>query len=431
MRKWLRRISPTFLTNASAAVLVLIAGVVIGHLKLPPQRLISDAVDAVEDLWKNGDMYFLGVPKKHLRPLRFDATGVEAAAPERMAPGVTFMTGLWGDVLGARLYASDGTLLYEWPVNFFEINAEKKSYAFDALIHGDHLYPNGDFVANLDKRGLVRVSASGEILWRNDNGSHHSIHIDDDGFIWTPIKGPKYNEPAISSIPFRFDKVAKFDPNTGEMLDEIDLVEVLMDAEAVGIVLANNPIYGDMMHLNDVEILSASMADAFPGFKAGDILLSSRHFNQLWVLDGTTHALKWWQTGPMMGQHDPDFQRDGTITLFDNRPGLSKPETDYLGTKYGSRILRIDPKTRQYETVYESDHRNRFYSAFRGKHQVLENGNILITETDAGRVFEITSDGEIVWSFVNGWDKTRVGWVMSATRYPSEYAAIGTVKCDD
>jgi hypothetical protein len=31
----------------------------------------------------------------------------------------------------------------------------------------------------------------------------------------------------------------------------------------------------------------------------------------------------------------------------------------------------------------------------------LPNGNTLITESDGGRLFEVTADGQIVWEFVN------------------------------
>ena len=36
-----------------------------------------------------------------------------------------------------------------------------------------------------------------------------------------------------------------------------------------------------------------------------------------------------------------------------------------------------------------------------GKHQWLPNGNLLITESMKGRAFEIDTNGEIVWEYVN------------------------------
>ena len=42
-----------------------------------------------------------------------------------------------------------------------------------------------------------------------------------------------------------------------------------------------------------------------------------------------------------------------------------------------------------------------FFSRTCGSNQRLPNGNTLITETDYGRVFEVTRDNEIVWEFIS------------------------------
>lgn len=408
------------LSAVCGVALTFYAGLVFGHFGWEPAFLVSKPVAAVKDLRANARAYFMGTPQQHLRPLRFEETGVVVADAARAAPGVTFLVGLFGDTLGARLYANDGALLYEWPIDFFKAAPEEMTFEFDALIHGDALYPNGDIVVNLDGRGLFRVSACGDVIWRNHDRANHSIDIDDDGFIWTPILSPVYDEPRLLEQPFHFDRVAKFDPATGEKVLEIDLVQALIDAGMQGLALANQPNVGDVMHLNDVEVLSARMADQFPEFEAGDIMLSSRHFNQIWVLDGHSHALKWWIVGPTFGQHDPDFQPDGSITVLDNRPD------EAMG---GSRILRIRPTERTFDVVYESSAKNTFYTPYRGKHQFLANGDILIAETDAGRAFEVTPQGDVVWSFVNGWDEDNVGWIMGAHRYPPDYAAIASTTC--
>lgn len=426
---WLRGHHAILVMAMSGLSLAFLAGLTARHLGFADVAL-GRAFGAFGDLMENAPAYYFGKPVQHLRPLRFPATGLVTAEIERIEPGVTFVTGLFGDQLGARLYDADGTLLHQWPVDFFKVAPDTMAFPFDALIHGDALYPNGDIVVNLDGRGLLRVDACGQIVWQNREQSHHSIFVDEAGFIWTPVAAVAYTEPRLAAGRFHFDKVGKFDPANGHKILEIDLVRTLLDASAEGLMWTNKPDLSDTMHLNDVEILSSTMADRFPDFTAGDIMLSSRHFNQIWVLDSATHALKWWQTGPMFGQHDPDFQPDGSITLFDNRPlGEPAAENHYLGNMGGSRILRIDPRTRAFETLYQSTTGNAFYSPYRGKHQMLPNGNILITETDAGRVFEVTSGGEVVWSLVNAYDEDEVGWLMGATRYPPEFAAIGRIHC--
>jgi hypothetical protein len=427
---WLRRHLPAVVSAVSALFLCFVLGLALGYLRYPPSQLVGKTMKAVDDLKANGSAYFLGVPIQHLGIKRFAGDGVVVSQPERMAPGVTFVTGLFGNRLGARLYAADGTLLHEWPIDFFKVAPEVMSYPFDALIHGDLLYSNGDFVVNLDGRSLMRVSACGDIVWQNHEKGHHSLAFDDEGYIWSPINGGRYVNRTVTDAPFNFNRIARFDPETGEKLEEIDLVDALIEADALGLILANTVKLKDMMHLNDVEVLTADKAEAFPQFSAGDLLLSSRHYNQIWVLDGQDHSLKWWFAGPMIGQHDPDFQPDGRITVLDNRPGgRASADPAEVGDRGGSRILSIAPETKQFDVLYASSERNSFYTPYRGKHQLLDNGNILITETDAGRVFEVTPEGEVVWSFINAYDDTRVGWVMKATRLPESYASIGEITC--
>ena len=50
---------------------------------------------------------------------------------------------------------------------------------------------------------------------------------------------------------------------------------------------------------------------------------------------------------------------------------------------------------------YLADPPEDFFSKARGGAQQLPNGNVLITETDKGRAFEVTLEGEIVWEFYN------------------------------
>ena len=135
------------------------------------------------------------------------------------------------------------------------------------------------------------------------------------------------------------------------------------------------------------------MAAAFPQFEAGDLLLSLRNMSMLLVVDPDTGKIKWRYKGELLYQHDGDFQPDGSITVFDNRYG--KKGAAVWG---GSRIVKIDPKTNTLRTLYESPN---FYSNIRGKHSVLEDGSILITEFSTGRVFIVNPSGKVTYEYVN------------------------------
>jgi len=426
-RRALGRIAPV----AGGIFLTFMLGLWLGVTGRPPADLLRMMIGGMSDVIAYSRDAIFATPSQHLRLRGYPGDGVTSSEPARMQPGVTLLSGLFGQTLGFRLYAADGTLLKEWPIDFFKIAPEEMNHRYHALIHGEYLYPNGDIVANFDGRGLVRFDACGKIKWRNHDRNHHSVFVDEEGDIWTPVTPEPQTDLTIGPRPFTMDNIARFDPDTGEKLEEINLLKALADGPGTGLVQTNHARLDDVLHVNDVEVLSTAMAPAFPMFRAGDLLVSTRNLSQLWVIDRQTGLVKWWFAGPFYSQHDPDFRADGTIAMFDNRPsGDPGPENGFNGKLGGSRILVIDPRTGQSRTAYQGDKANRFYSPYRGKQELQPNGNLLIAETDAGRAFEVTPDGRVVWTFVNGWDETRVGWVMGASRHPQTYAAIADIACD-
>ena len=97
--------------------------------------------------------------------------------------------------------------------------------------------------------------------------------------------------------------------------------------------------------------------------------------------------------------------------IFDN--GIGLPSVKASGLYWGidhSRVLEIDPKTKK--VVWSYYHQDKswkfpiktkwlFNSPYIAGAQRLKNGNTLICEGGTGRIFEVTSSGEIVWEFIN------------------------------
>lgn len=414
----------------AASFLVFVAGIFSGLQEWLPARIAREAQVSLGLMKSNAMAALTQTPNQHVGTRHFSGDGVTRAAPDRMSPGVTLVSGLFGQKLGFRLFGADGQLLYEWPINFFTVAPEVMEHRYHALIHGEALFPNGDIVANLDGRGMIRFDRCGKVLWRNDGRTHHSIFVDDAGLLWAPTAGPYYKDTSLMAPPFRLDQIGVFDPETGKQLRSIDLVDVIRNSDLRGLIQESGDRLDDVGHLNDVEVLGAGMAAAFPMFAAGDILLSWRNLNEIWVIDGKDNHIKWVSNGPTLGQHDPDFRSDGTITVLDNRPqGSIRRDDGYPGRGGGSRIVAIRPGAETHDVLFSSTKEHPFYTPYRGKQQFLPNGNLLVAETDAGRAFEVTPAGDIVWEYVNGWDETRVGWVTGVERYPVSYGDFATQSC--
>ncbi len=166
---------------------------------------------------------------------------------------------------------------------------------------------------------------------------------------------------------------------------------------------------GDITHLNSVQEIPDN-----PWFRAGDsrfrpgnLLLSARNLNVVLLVDRRTGELLWTYDDRLDLQHEalmigPGLPGSGRILIFDN---------GYRGRfrHRRSEIREIDPRDRS-TTWSWSD--GSFFSPTSGVQQPLPGGNILVTSTRGGRVFELDRSGEIVWQWIPPSDPVRTA------RYP-------------
>jgi hypothetical protein len=140
--------------------------------------------------------------------------------------------------------------------------------------------------------------------------------------------------------------------------------------------------------------MTPAMAAASPGTKPGQVLLSFRDIGAVAVLDVEREEIVWALRGPWYGQHDPDILPNGNLLIFDNLGGFDRPDGR-------SRILEVDPLTAAINWQYAGTADQPFDSAIRADQQRLPNGNTLMTESNGGRLLEVTRSGQVVWEYVN------------------------------
>jgi hypothetical protein len=146
--------------------------------------------------------------------------------------------------------------------------------------------------------------------------------------------------------------------------------------------------------------------------------------HMLAILDRNTGRIKWHHIGPWVRQHDPDITAQGPIEVFDN--GTLELSLDRVP---GSRLISLDPATDRTSTIYPRPGQDSFHTEIMGTHQLLANGNRLITESLAGRVFEVDRRGNIVWEYVQPYDDSHAALIESAIRYDQNYLKIRDWRC--
>ena len=126
----------------------------------------------------------------------------------------------------------------------------------------------------------------------------------------------------------------------------------------------------------------------------GDLLVSYRIIDTVGIADRATGEFKWkWGPGEIAHPHHPTWLDSGRVLLFDN--GQHRRGSSF------SRVIEIDPETNEIHWEYEGSPRVSFYSNYISGAERLPNGNTLICEGAAGRLFEVTNRCEVVWEYIN------------------------------
>lgn len=229
------------------------------------------------------------------------------------------------------------------------------------------------------------------------------------------------------------------------------------------------PRYGaaavDYLHVNNMAVLGANKwhEQGDQRFHPDNIIFDSREGNFIAIIDKKTGKVVW-TLGPdypaiagtkvprpvdqIIGLHDAHLIAKGlpgagNILVFDNQGEAGYPSVS-PGIFPHSRVLEIDPVTRQIVWQYTAADSNRaqwtFYSSFISSARRLPNGNTLVDEGMNGRFFQVTPQGDIVWEYISpyfgnspvagGGKQVRTNWVYRAQPVPYEWVPEGTPRSE-
>ena len=355
-------------------------------------------------------------------------------------PGLNFVSGFSNNKtrIFLKILDMNGNKVHEWDVDWKKIwpnpqhlpNRKIPKGRPGTYIHGMVMMENGDVIFNFEHFGLVRLDVDGNVVWRLPYVTHHSAHLHDDGNIW--VSGEKFHEKddieANSRFPNRRPPIREYtilevSPD-GKILNEWFIAKILRKNGYSGMLnlgtIANKEtIMGgdaDILHVNDVEPFPSNLKESF--FKKGDVMVSPRNINAVFVFNKNTEKIKFMSQGLFVRQHDPDFIDGDTISVFDNNNSASKSANPQ------SRILIISAPDNQAEVFYEGTKENPFFTNIGGKHEWLSNGNLLITDFINGRGFEVNRKGEVVWQYYNFIEEGMTGGVLEVQRLPLKYEQV-------
>jgi hypothetical protein len=353
-------------------------------------------------------------------PERYQTLGVVDHLPEQFSGEATLL--LSSHKQGADLIDQKGEVLHSW------------SFAYETLLENKidgglfywwkaQVFPNGDIlvIVNIDNKtpaglALFKLDKDSNLLWSYQAPVHHDFNVDQEGMIYVleqSIQGKAPEELDFLATPYLDEWVTILNSN-GEVQEKINLFAAITNSPyRRSIRRIQESISGDYLHPNSVKKLDKEAVKNAPYLEADSLLVDIREIDTIAAISLETKQVYWMLKGPWFYQHDADLLDNGNIMLFDN---LS------LGKQ--SRVIEINPQTKQVEWEYKGTEQQPLYSIIRAGQQELENGNVLIYESNASRLLEVNRNKELVWEYYSpireqdpGSEIKYVPVFMSAERY--------------
>jgi hypothetical protein len=416
-----RRKAVFVLASVAGFVLcVFVFGAAVMFFQLPPSDALAKAFIGGRAWFERSDIF---APKTE-RDLPSAVTAVDK--PLKTFDGFTLYTFVDENADSMQAYLADMRLkvVHRWGVPFSKIwpnpthvpTPVKDSYvAFFAC----HLYPNGDLLVVLHAvqqfargYGLVKLDKDSNVVWSYAAGVHHDVDVAPDGTIYA-IQHEDVDSlpPGLQFIPTPclVDSLAALTPDGKLKGKPISVLEAFRDSPYAAILQvldiptqkkdgrsapSTEKHFDDMtriadsLHTNTVKVLTPELARKFPGWKAGQLLITVRTLDTIAVVDPESRAVVWASRGPWHEPHGAEFLDNGNLLIFDNQ-GLST----------GSRVLEYNPRTQAFPWSYSGENWGPFFSSVRGMCQRLPNGNTLAVNSVGGEILEVTREKEVVWSF--------------------------------
>lgn len=330
--------------------------------------------------------------------------GVVVHDPARVQPGLNFYTS--GHEPGAVLMDLEGRVLHTWSADFESIfrghSAAPGGVPADQNFwRHAQLLPGGEVIAIWERLGIFKLDRDSNVLWVRPNYAHHDFFIADSGEIYTLIVEANLL-PEIGDREVFEDSIVILDEQ-GVELRRLSIARALANADWPGLRRrfwkreaqrkhGLSPLARlDPFHTNSIWRLSKAQASRLGApFESGQLLVSMAMLDTIAAIDFEASRTAWSQTGPFGLQHQPRVTPDGEIIVFNNHLTLDR-----------SSVQILDPQTGEITWEYAGSPADPLFSRTSGGAEVLPNGNVLVVESNKGRVLELTREQEVVWEFYN------------------------------
>lgn len=297
--------------------------------------------------------------------------------------------------------------------NLARDNAPARARAMHPLLtlQGDLIFQN--------MSPLVKLGPCGDLLWIVDRLFHHSIEAHPEGgYLASTFLEPQ-TVPGVSSR-FKEDAIVHV-ADDGRVLYEKSVARLLIENGLSHLIYGLDFYSDDPLHLNDVQYVPVDG----PYFRKGDLFLSLRNVSAIVLYRPATNKVIWLKQGPWVNQHDVDVLDDHRIAVFNNN---RFNQVDRSLVHGANDVVVYDFARDAASSPYRDDlERLEVRTISEGRSEILADGDLVVEESDYGRVLRLRRDGGVAWSYVNRASDGRV-YLLNWTRYVDADAGLSLMK---
>ncbi|HEY2345910.1 MAG TPA: arylsulfotransferase family protein [Xanthomonadaceae bacterium] len=244
----------------------------------------------------------------------------------------------------------------------------------------------------------------------------HDIEVMKDGTYLVMCQSLITNT-AITPQPFLDDVIRRVDASghvlwswsTADHYSQIGLKKLaqtnIMNGQTYYLTEVPSPAHADVFDTDSIQVIPPNASAASnTAFTAGNILVSQRNTNLLFVIDYNTGNVVWSANDISVGQNNArvipsGLPGDGHILMLDDGGRAGYPPIN----RNSSKVTEYDPisATVVWQWGSVSPSRGGFETYERGSAQRLPNGNTFIDESEWGRFVEVDPTGKIVWEHLH------------------------------
>ena len=322
------------------------------------------------------------------------------------------------------------TIIPDW----LEINSKIKNtnpYYKKLIKHSKRSIPNNPIITSdggiiFNSGPIVKLNKLNEVEWINDDYFyHHGLNYDGDSTIWAPSriypssisrnnKNLNFIDEGITALSLSGNII--FNKSLYEIFKKNGLEYKLFTYHGY------KEIKNDPFHINDIEPITNDSNH----WKKGDLFLSIRNLSMNILYRPSNDSIIWFNEGNTKHQHDIDILNQTSITIFDNNTYFIKNDTIVNGY---NNIKRVNFETNIIDEYLPGVFkRNSINTPTQGSYTITDKGDILIEETDNGRILFLNKNGDLIWEKYNYDIKTDVFHVFHWSTLVKDKKLFNTIK---